>query len=175
MQTILTGLALVALLFTRPCYSQTASNKPGRVNQGWAPSTTVPDSGGPNPVLINNVNIKAARDFMKFFKKATNVTWTIVPDGFLAHCYCDGIQTRVHYDTKGNREFVCRSYGENKLPHEIRHLVKSNYYDYSIFCVNEVTVSDQTVYFIKIDDDVEWKTLKVEDGEIYVTEEFKKG
>jgi hypothetical protein len=178
MQTILTGLALVALLYTSPCFAQTASNRVDPIRER-APGIIAADkhdsSRNSGPILINNVNIKAARDFMRYFEKATDVTWTVVSDGFLAHCYCEGIQTRIFYDAKGNREFVCRSYGENKLPHEIRHLVRSNYYDYSIFCVNEVTAGEQTVYFVKITNVAEWKTLRVEDNEIYVTEEFRKG
>jgi len=54
-------------------------------------------------------------------------------------------------------------------------MVKSNYYDYSIFLVQEVKVGDKTAYLVKIEDEKSFKTIRVVDGEMDEYESYKKG
>jgi hypothetical protein len=124
------------------------------------------------PIVLSN--IKAVRDFMKSYKNPSDVRWTILSDGFRVHFYCDGIQTRIFYNKQGNREAMIRYYDENKLPSSIRHLVRSNYYDFSIFNVTEVSKGDKIVYLVKIEDKTCWKTIRLADGEMEITEEYLK-
>ena len=172
-------LCAVGALATQPriaAAQTTATNKPARESVAFTsfPGDTL-STVNSGPILINNVNIKAVRDFTRSYKNATQVKWVVLDDGFLAHCYYDSIQTRIVYDNRGNRVCVFRSYGESKLPRDIRHVVKSQYYDYNIFCVTELTNRNGTIYFIKIEDASQWKTLRVGDGDITCTEEFTKG
>jgi hypothetical protein len=69
---------------------------------------------------------------------------------------------------------MIRYYGEDKLPSPIRHTVKSNYYDFSIFNVTEVSKGEKIVYLVKIEDKTCWKTLMVTDGEMETIEEYLK-
>jgi len=86
----------------------------------------------------------------------------------------DGIRTRVFYDRKGNCESMIRDYSEDKLPYEIRHLVKSAYYDFSIYVINEVTIDRIRTYIVKIQNEVSLKTIMVANGEMVILEEYKK-
>jgi len=122
-------------------------------------------------LLLNNISIKAVRDFVTSFKHSTDVKWTGLADGFRVHFYSDDVQTRIFYDQKGNRQAMIRYYNENKLPRDVRHLVRSNYYDYSIFNITEVSKNDKTVYFVRIQDKSGWKTIRVADGEMETTED----
>lgn len=126
--------------------------------------------------LINaNINAKALKNFSKTFKQAATANWFVIKDGFLAKFQQDGIITKVFYNPKGRWVGNLRCYFEDKLPRDIRHLVRSNYYDYSIYYVNEVTVpGDITVYLVKIEDKTSLKTIRVQDGEMDEIEAFTK-
>jgi len=127
-------------------------------------------------VTIGDVNARALKDFSKTFKAAANATWYQTQDGgSVAKFKLDGIDTRVDYDRKGRWTSTIRTYTEENLPAEIRHLVKSTYYDYNIFLVQEVSVGDKTAYLVKIEDATTFKTIRVVDGEMDVYEDYKKG
>jgi len=127
------------------------------------------------PILINNINTRAIRDFTSSYKNPTEVRWIVLPDGFQVHCYDDSFQIRIRYDNKGKRICMIRDYRENKLPHDVRHIIRSQYYDYNIFTVSEISIRGRTIYIVKIEDATTWKVLCIEDGEMTCTEEYDKG
>ena len=127
------------------------------------------------PVSIFQVNTKAVRNFIKDFKEVIGVQWIETSNGlFAAYFNNDHIQSLVCYNNKGNFECMLRYYKEEKLPREIRGLVKSSYYDFNIYLVTEVHRNDKIAYVIKMEDKTSWKTVKVVDGEMEVTEDYKK-
>lgn len=122
----------------------------------------------------SGINTKAIKDFTKTFKKSADARWFVINDGFLAEFNFDGITTKVFYDRKGKWIASIRNYYENNLPRDIRHQVKSHYYDYNIYYVQEVTVGDKIAYLVKIEDNATMKTIRVLDGEMSETESFDK-
>jgi hypothetical protein len=122
----------------------------------------------------NEVNIKAVQQFMKTYKDAANIRCRKTDNGFRVHFTNGDIQYRIFYSKKGLPVSVIRYYGEDKLPSKIRHLVKSNYYDYSISSVAEVNHRGKTAYMVKMENKTSVKTVKIRDREMEVTEEFKK-
>ena len=121
-----------------------------------------------------NINAKALKNFSKSYQKQSDASWFAISDGFVAIFTADGVKTKAYYDSKGRPVGDVRTYQEDKLPTEIRHLVKSTYYDFNIFLVNEVTVDNAKVYLIKIEDKTSFKTIRVQDGEMTETEAFIK-
>jgi len=130
---------------------------------------------GLSDINIAEINARALKEFSKTFKSAANATWYEIKGGFIAKFEKDGITTRVDYDRKGRWVATLRIYAEANLPRDVRHLVKSTYYDYSISLVQEVTVGDKTAYLVKIEDADTLKTIRVVDGEMDVYEDYKKG
>ena len=132
----------------------------------------MPATGSPTTARIN---AKAVKNFTKNYKEAANAGWFVIKDGYLAEFKQDGITTKVYYDPKGRWIGNVRSYFEDKLPRDIRHLVKSHYYDYNIFYAQEVTVAGGiTVYLVKIEDKTSLKTIRIQDGEMDEFEVLKK-
>jgi hypothetical protein len=121
-----------------------------------------------------NINAKALKNFSKTYKKASAAGWFVIKDGYLAQFKQDGITTKVFYDAKGRWVGNLRCYFEDKLPRDIRHRVKSHYYDYNIYYVQELTVGNATVYLVKIEDKTSFKTIRVQDGEMTEAEAFTK-
>ena len=85
-----------------------------------------------------DVNSKAIRNFARFYKSISDEKWYEIPDALMATFTIKDIDYRDDYDKKGNWLHTMRTYDENKLPADIRHLVKSSYYDYNIMFVQEI-------------------------------------
>src|SRR6266496_5267698 len=66
-------------------------------------------------------------------------------------------------------------YDEKKLLRQIRDIVKSVYYDYTIISVAEVYFDDQPVYIVYIQDETHLKTIGVYDGEMQEVQNYKRG
>ena len=70
--------------------------------------------------------------------------------------------------------YTLKQYTEKELPVRVKSMVKSVYYDYPIVWVKEVNQSQSVVYLIHIENDQEWKTIRVADDEMDVAEDFAK-
>jgi len=115
------------------------------------------------PAFTSNsvMSTKAIKNFNKTFKEARNASWSETLDGLKAEFMNENVTTKVYYDAKGRWIANVRSYDETNLPREIRHTVKSIYYDYDILHVQEITAGDKTAYLVKIEDDTSLKTIRV--------------
>ena len=130
-----------------------------------------------NIVYLNEIPSKAIRHFNKTHKNVDSVIWSKITDGnggFSARFVGDEIATSFRYDRRGNYECCLRDYFEDRLPQEIRHRVKSIYYDFTIFFIKEVIIDDITVYIITLEDKTSWKNILVTEDEIIVRKEFSK-
>jgi hypothetical protein len=71
---------------------------------------------------------------------------------------------------------MIRDYYEEKLPRDVRHIVKSAYYDFSIYCINEITVKGITTYVVtltnKTNEKTFWKIVQVTEGEMGIVKEY---
>ena len=125
-------------------------------------------------VFLSEINSKAIRDFSLDYKNVSDAVWTKSENGFAVYFTNEGIKTRVQYNKRGNRLGVIRDYGEDRMPREIRNLVKSVYYDYSIYLINEVTVDARTGYVVKLQDKTSLIEIKIVDGVMEVMKEYVK-
>ena len=125
-----------------------------------------------------SVNTKAARDFNRRFKQSTAVTWLEATDGYRAKFENDGVTVWVDYDKKGCWTHTIRIYGEQRLPAEIRHIVKSTYYDHSIKTIHEVELPNDApnnrCYLIRLENEKTFMDLRLYNGEMEVIRQFTK-
>lgn len=129
--------------------------------------------GKPEAVLA-----KAVRDFGRRFKQTSTVTWLEAVDGYRAKFDNDGITIWVDYDKKGRWTHTIRIYGEQNLPPDIRHTVKSNYYDHAIKTVHEIELPNLATkglcYIIRLEDEKSYMDLRFYDGEMEVIKQWTK-
>ena len=134
----------------------------------------------PNPESENkivsetDVNINASRDFKTSFKNATHVNWVKHEKGESVYFMKDGVKMRASYNNKGRREYTLKYYDESKMSSELRQRVKSNYYDYTIVIVTEVFRNNQTYYLVKMENQNEYVTLKINEDDMIVFEKTTK-
>jgi hypothetical protein len=169
-------IALAALVFsavtgTNELKAQTLSN--GEIQQLQQNST------GTRAVMDDReaINPKAVKNFTRTYKDVTTETWLKTKDGFAARFISEGIRNTILYDTKGHWTGIVKNYTEEKLPTGIRQIVKSKYYDYSIFYVDELeTVESAGVptYVIHLEDKNSLKLVRLYDGEMETWKEYKK-
>jgi hypothetical protein len=119
-----------------------------------------------NSLRTERAGVKAAREFWKMNGEEKNEKWYKLPGGYLAEFNEGSIQNKVVFDKNGNWVYTMREYSEKELPKDVRRLVKSIYYDFSIGWVKEVSQFQSQVYVVHIDGPSEWKDLLVRDGEI---------
>jgi hypothetical protein len=125
-------------------------------------------------IRLNEININAARDFKRKFKNATNITWTKSTNLTSVYFNQDDIRMRSTYNAKGDWEYTIRYYDEYKLPSEIRHLVRSTYYDMPIIMVTEFKRVDQITYFIRLENQKTLLTVMIREGEMTIFEQLSK-
>lgn len=131
-----------------------------------------PGATVPTGEATASINSKAVKNFSKNYNN--NAAWIEITGGYVASFNENGIKTKVYYDKKGRLIGQIKSYGEDKLPQDIRHQVRSTYYDFQINYVNELTALNTTVYLVKIEDKTSFKTIRVAEGEMTETEAFQK-
>ena len=89
---------------------------------------------------MGRVNPPVIRNFLKTYKDVSGEKWIEVKEGFVAMFNYNGMDYQVAYTKKGNLLRTIRSYSEDKMPPDLRHIVKSTYYDYEITRVHEIEI-----------------------------------
>jgi len=130
--------------------------------------------GKPDPFYLNEIDSRAVRNFARTYWNASDANWVTYPGGYVVFFSKNGISSRAYYTRSGELECTIRQYTEKDMPADIRHMVKSAYYDYSIFLVNEITNQGGTSYVVKIEDKTSFKEITIDDNEMRVTNEFIK-
>jgi hypothetical protein len=124
----------------------------------------------------NNIHIKAMRDFLKRNKTAFDANWFTIDNGYeVRYTGRNNSRCRTVYNCHGAFVYTIKQYGEDQMPHEVRSIVKSTYYDYTITLVEEVEQPRAPViYIIHMQDDTTLKNVTVCDGVMETKEEYKR-
>ncbi|THU41739.1 hypothetical protein FAM09_06465 [Niastella caeni] len=125
---------------------------------------------------LNDINVRAMRDFVSRYGDATNALWHRNNESYVAVFFKDSVQHRIVYSNRGDLSFVMKYYEEKHLPRNIRAQVKSTYYDYKIFIIQEIeSPNHPTIYIVNLQGDTDWIKVRLCQGEMEVMEAFQKG
>jgi hypothetical protein len=131
---------------------------------------TDPENSG-----VGRVNPPVIRSFLKTYKDVSDEKWIEVREGFVAMFNYNDVDYQVAYTKKGNLLRTIRSYSEDKMPADLRHLVKSTYYDHAITRVHEIEIPLIPVtYVVQLAGKKELINLGIYDGEMEVMQKFNK-
>jgi hypothetical protein len=121
------------------------------------------------------VTEKVLKTFKQTFTQAENVVWSDVENTYLVKFTQQGIQTSVKYDEDGNFISSLRYYLSDQLPIDILCKLKKKYADKTIFGVTENVIGDDVNYYVKLEDDKTWTTVKIDNyRNMQVTEKYRK-
>ena len=129
----------------------------------------------PENLVAGRVSPSVIRSFLKTYKDVSDEKWIEVREGFVAMFNYNEMDYQVAYDKKGNLLRTIRSFNEGKMPLDIRHIVKSSYYDYEINRVHEVeTPLKPVAYMIQLVGKKELINLCICDGEMKELQKFNR-
>lgn len=121
------------------------------------------------------INEKVLKAFKETFANAKDVLWDEFDDYYAVKFKDTEIDTRIKYDKEGNILQTTRYYFEQQLPPFIYAKVKKRYADKKIFGVTEVRSDNELDYYIVLEDDKNWTTIKSDAfGTFQLHEKFKK-
>jgi hypothetical protein len=139
------------------------------------------NAGSPDVEQVNNSagnrvypNAAVLRSFYKTYGELTDTKWFKSATGFGVKFKYKGIKKTVYYTLHGLVDTEILYYSEEGLPPQIRHLVKSHFYDYAITYVTEVHKNDAIAFYVKVEDASTIKTIKIVEYEWEVVENIVK-
>ncbi len=121
------------------------------------------------------VTEKVLKAFKQTFARAENVVWSDSLNVYMVKFTQQGIQTAVKYDEDGNFISSLRYYLSDQLPVDIQCKLKKKFADKTIFGVTENIIGDEVNYYIKLEDDKNWTTVKIDNyRNMQITEKYRK-
>jgi hypothetical protein len=118
-----------------------------------------------NPIHIDE---QVLRSFQVQFPNAQKVIWQESQEAFLVSFIEDGIRVRIVYLRNGALTHFLRYYFEENLPLDVRLSLKDKYPGKTIYGVTEENVvsnvqnQSKTIYYVKLEDENSWFTIKVQ-------------
>ena len=161
---------ITAILMLGSATAQIAMNNSSNVRAGF---TTANNADIKKNISAADVNFRVLKDFQKRFV-TTNATWDETDKGYIARFSANSIETMVAYGKHGNWFYTIQRYDEKNLPADVRALVKSTYYDYTFFHIDEVNVPEQenSIYILLLQDNKHFKTVRVCGNEMEVINDY---
>ena len=121
-----------------------------------------------------SVSAKVNKAFGHFFKNATHLRWYEIDKKFLVKFIQNDQENRALFTKTGQLVYHI-SYGtEQHLPADVRHLIKSNYYDQSITRVLKVNQDSRNIWVVSLEDAKDYVMVRVEDMELEETQRMHK-
>lgn len=124
-----------------------------------------------------DVNPRALKDFAKRYNNVTDLRWIKIKDNFSANFISNGVSNTIYYNAKGKWLASVKRYHEDKLPFEVRDIVKSKYYDYSIFYVEELEITESqgmATYLIHLENNNKVKLVRIFERQMEIWQEYTK-
>jgi len=96
-------------------------------------------------------------------------------DGFIVHSDVNGNQISSAYDKKGNWLYTIERHAAVSLLKNVMDIVKDSYYNYFISGMEKIDrPGHNTVYIVHIEDSNSIKTLRVNNNEVELVQDFKR-
>ena len=164
-------VAITAMLMPGNAGAQVAMINSSNAGSGFSTSNNASIKGS---ISAANVNFRTLKDFKKRFATTTDVIWQETDNGYLAKFSAGLIETMIAYGQHGTWFYTIQRYYERNLPADVRALVKSTYYDYTIVQIEEVNVPQQenTIYILHLRDNKNFKIVRVCGDEMEVIEDY---
>lgn len=127
------------------------------------------------------IDEKLVQSFKSNYPKAEEAKWHELDDAYVVNFVENGIRSKITFKKDRSDIVLTRYYQEQHLPYHIKSKLKKKFADKKIFGIIEnSSVTEQgeqlaVEYYIKLEDEKSWTTVKVDNnGGVSVTEKFRK-
>jgi hypothetical protein len=122
-----------------------------------------------------SINEKLVQSFRETYPNAVQVSWKEYPETYAVYFAEEGIKATIIFKKDGTFLKSTRYYQEEFLPYYLVAAIKEKFPEESIYGITEITSPFSIEYYIKLEDQKNWRTVKLEsDGSIKVVEKFRK-
>lgn len=119
------------------------------------------------------VRPKVINTFEQLFESPRDVQWNLNGKYYLASFKENGQLCKALFGLQGSMQY-CMKYGtQENLPRDVYRLVKSNYIDYNISNVTEVTTPEAQAWVVSLEDKDNLIQAKVVDGQLEEMHHYK--
>ncbi|HET9280141.1 MAG TPA: hypothetical protein VFN95_18225 [Flavitalea sp.] len=127
------------------------------------------------PVGTYEINEKVLKSFNETFAAAQDVKWEEYKNYYTVSFVHSGIRSKVDYDKNGYIIGSLRYYAPQNLPLNIYNSLWKEYSKQELYGVVEVAVGAAVTYFVKMQDEKNWMTIKIDpSGNSTVYEKYRK-
>lgn len=120
------------------------------------------------------ISAKINKAFNQFFAGATNLRWYELDKKFLVKFIMNDKENRALFTKNGQLVYHITYGTEDFLPKDVRHLVKTKYYDQKITRVFNVNQDERNIWVISLEDAKNLIMARVEDMELEETQRMTK-
>ena len=182
MKNIFLTFAVIIISSFALSYNASAKNDLGIYDEDMSDLSrpiiiNVPEGNTKSDVL-SDINDRAIKNFRRNYPGVNNEEWSLGANhAYMAQFSISNIKTLVVYDRNGVFDHSLAYYNEEKMPSDVRQIVKSVYYDYAIISVAEVNINvldAQTIYIINVQGKKDWMLLTISNSEILKVEKFNR-
>jgi len=124
--------------------------------------------------VMSKAGHKALKNFNKQFEDGPDVKWFTGEETITASMKRDGKGMTIVFDRHGRWLRNMYHYSEAKMPRDVRHTIKTVYYDFDITLVQEIKEGRDTFYVVHLEDKDQYKQVCVFEGAIHILKEFTK-
>ncbi len=122
-----------------------------------------------------SVSEKALSAFSQSFKDAKEVVWSEYENFYEVKFLHNSVRSWISYDQEGNIIRSRRFYYEDMLPLLIKAKINKRYGDKKIYGITEMSSDAEVSYYVILEDDKNWLTIKSDAfGNMSTYEKFKK-
>jgi hypothetical protein len=120
-----------------------------------------------------SINKKIEKYFTRNFAAIPAGTWSMAGKNFHYRFYLNGIPAEALFAKNGYLIYLVRHGNEKNMSSDVRQIVKSKYFDYTITNAIEVKQNGEDIWILKMKENSDHLTVRVEDGQMEVVENFK--
>jgi hypothetical protein len=122
-----------------------------------------------------NIDEKLVQTFRESYPNAIEVNWKEFPQAFAVYFAEEKVRANIIFKKDGSFVSSTRYYGEEYLPYYLVASIKSKFPEKKIYGVTEISSPSDIAYYIKLEDEGTWMTIKLDsDGSLKVIEKFRK-
>lgn len=120
------------------------------------------------------ISAKLSRHFYADFQNARQPVWDKQGKYFYVYFLTDDMSNRAMYTRRGLMMYQMSYGAEHNLPQDIRHLLRSHYYDYAIKGVTNIKMDRQSVWMANLQDQKKLLVVRVADEGMSLVSNFEK-
>jgi hypothetical protein len=121
------------------------------------------------------INEKIVQNFKEIYPNAIQVSWMEYPETYVVYFVENGMKINIIFNKDGSFVSSVRYYKEEYLPYYLLAEIRKKYPLKKVYSVSELTTPGAISYFIKLEDEKSWITIKMDsEGTINVVEKFNK-